>query len=77
LWQEQENDADWMGALLAAQACGCSIESGALAYLRHESEAGGGIAAAHAPSAERIRRLLPFTESARRLVEMAARKHMN
>lgn len=69
LWQEQEREADWMGALLAAQGAGCGIESGAMAYLRSESEAGGGIAAAHAPSAERIRLLLPFTESARRLAE--------
>ena len=73
LWQEQENEADWMGFLLAAQACGCSIESSALAYLRHEMDAGGGLAAAHAPSEERIRHLLPFTESARRLAQRAQR----
>ena len=73
LWQAQEQEADWLGALLAAQASGCSIESSALAYLRQENEAGGGIAAAHAPSAERIRQLLPFTESARRLVELVPR----
>ncbi len=70
LWQAQEEEADWMGALLAAQASGCSIESSALAYLRHETDAGGGMAAAHAPSAERIRLLLPFAESARRLAEL-------
>lgn len=71
LWQQQEHEADWVGALLAAQACGCSIEAGPLAYFRHDDESGGGIAAAHAPSAERMRRLLPFVESARRLTQQA------
>lgn len=69
LWQKQEREADWLGALLAAQACGCGIESGALAYFRRGDE-GGGIAAAHAPNAERIRQLQPFAESVRRLVEL-------
>ena len=73
LWQQQEHEADWVGALLAAQACGCSIENGALAYFRHDDESGGGIAAAHAPSAERMRQLLPFSESAQRLTERAPR----
>jgi Peptidase family M48 len=73
LWQQQEHDADWLGALLAAQACGCSIEAGALAYFRHDSESGGGIAAAHAPTMERMRQLLPFIESAWRLTARAAR----
>jgi hypothetical protein len=71
LWQEQEYEADWVGALLAAHATGCSIEAGALAYFRQDSESGGGIAAAHASNAERIRQLLPFAESARRLTERA------
>jgi Zn-dependent protease with chaperone function len=71
LWQEQEREADWLGALLAGQACGCGIESGALAYFRNGDE-GGGIAAAHAPNAERIRQLLPFAESVRRLVELGS-----
>jgi Zn-dependent protease with chaperone function len=73
LWQEQETEADWVGALLAAQSSGCSIEASALAYFRHDGESGGGIAAAHAPSAERMRQLLPFAESARRLAERAPR----
>ncbi len=73
LWQAQEQEADWMGSLLAAQACGCSIESGALAYLGDEINAGGGLAAAHAPSMERIRRLMPFTESAKHLVKLGQR----
>lgn len=71
LWQEQEYEADWVGALLAAHATGCSIEAGALAYFRQDGESGGGIAAAHAPNAERIRQLLPFAESARRLAGRA------
>jgi hypothetical protein len=73
LWQQQEHEADWLGALLAAQASGCSIEAGALAYLRRDGEAGGGIAAAHAPSTERMRQLLPFAESAQRLTGRATR----
>lgn len=71
LWQEQEHEADWVGALLAAHASGCSIEAGALAYFRQDAESGGGIAAAHAPSGERMRHLLPFAESARRLTKRA------
>jgi len=73
LWQAQEQEADWIGALLSAQASGCSIESGALAYFRQEIGAGGGVAAAHAPSMERIRQLLPFADSAKRLVELEPR----
>ncbi len=73
LWQAQEQEADWIGALLSAQASGCGIESGALAYLRQEIEAGGGVAAAHAPSLDRIRQLLPFADSAKRLVELGPR----
>lgn len=71
LWQQQEDEADWLGVLLAAQASGCSLEAGALAYLGHDPEAGGGLAAAHAPAMERVLRLLPFAESARRLGTMA------
>jgi Zn-dependent protease with chaperone function len=66
LWQDQEHEADWMGALLAAQASGCSMEAGALAYLRRD-QSGGGIAASHASSVERMQQLLPFAESAQRL----------
>lgn len=71
LWEDQEHEADWLGALLAAHAGGCSIEASALAYFRHDNESGGGMAAAHAPSMERMRQLLPFTESAQRLTERA------
>ena len=49
LWQQQEQEADWLGTLLAAQASGCSIERGALAYFRQDGESGGGMAAAHPP----------------------------
>ena len=73
LWQQQEQEADWLGTLLAAQASGCSIERGALAYFRQDGESGGGIAAAHPPSSERIGQLLPFAESARRLTQREAR----
>lgn len=71
LWQRQEEEADWLGALLAAQAGGCNLESGALAYLGHDPEAGGGLAAAHAPAMTRMLRLLPFADTARRLSERA------
>ena len=74
LWKQQEREADWLGALLAAQACGCSLEEGALAYFRQDDDdSGGGIAAAHPPNAERILQLLPFTESAQRLIAQAPR----
>ena len=73
MWQQQEQEADWLGALLAAQACGCNIEAGALAYFRDDGESGGGLAAAHASSRERMQQLLPFIESARRLAARAAR----
>ena len=74
LWQAQESEADWLGALLTAHASGCRIEAGALAYFRREGDAsGGGVAAAHAANGERVRHLLPFAESARRLAERAPR----
>jgi Zn-dependent protease with chaperone function len=73
LWQQQEQEADWLGALLAAQACGCSIRAGALAYFGEDGASGGGIAATHAPSADRMRQLLPFAESARRLANRMSR----
>ncbi len=72
LWQQQEREADWLGALLAAQVCGCSLEDSALAYFRRDDdEPGDDIVASHPPDAERIRQLLPFTESARRLTALA------
>ncbi|NTV87998.1 MAG: hypothetical protein HGA21_14810, partial [Burkholderiaceae bacterium] len=74
LWQQQEQEADWLGTLLAAQASGCSIERDALAYFRQNGESGGGgIAAAHPPSSERIAQLLPFAESAQRLTQREPR----
>lgn len=69
LWQDQETEADWVGALLAAQASGCNIESGAMAYLRRDIDSGGGLAASHAPGMERMRQLLPFAEAAQRLAD--------
>lgn len=66
LWQAQEQEADWLGSLLAA-ACGCDIEAGALAWFRHDGASGGGLAAAHAASHERTSQLTPFIEMARRL----------
>jgi len=72
LWQQQEREADWLGALLAAQVCGCSLEDSALAYFRQDDdEPGDDLVASHPPNAERIRQLLPFTESARRLMALA------
>ena len=68
-WQMQEREADWVGSLLAAEACGCRIEESALPFLRQEEGYGGGIAASHQASAERARFLQSFAASARRLAE--------
>ena len=67
LWQQQEREADWVGALLAAQACRCNIEDSALSYLRADQDDGGGVAAAHERSASRVRFLQAFGLSAKRL----------
>lgn len=67
LWQQQEREADWVGALLAAQASGCSLEAGALAYLEAQIGQGGGLAAAHEDSGERVRHLRGFADIAARL----------
>lgn len=66
-WHQQEHEADWMGALLAAQACKCSLEKSALSYLSEDGQYGGGLASAHAPESERIDSLRPFIDSARKL----------
>jgi predicted Zn-dependent protease len=70
LWQAQEREADWLGALLAA-ACGCDIEAGALAWFRKEGASGGGLAAAHAETRERVHELLQFGDMARQLAAHA------
>jgi hypothetical protein len=66
-WQQQEQEADWVGSLLAAQACGCSLEKGALSYLSKDGQEGGGLAAAHGTNAQRMSFLKAFVDSARRL----------
>lgn len=63
-WQQQEREADWVGALLAAQAGGCAMRDGALAYLDRQAGYGGGLAAAHETSAERVHFLAGFSASA-------------
>jgi hypothetical protein len=70
-WQQQEREADWVGSLLAAQACGCSLEKGALSYFRKDGQDGGGLAAAHDTNSERISFLKAFVDSARRLASRA------
>ena len=71
-WEAEEHEADWAGSLLAAQACGCTIEKGAMAFLHsHTDEAGGGIAAAHETDQTRIRELQPFIRSAHILADGA------
>lgn len=67
IWQQQEREADWVGALLAAQACKCSLEESALSYFGVGGGYGGGLAAAHDTDAERIRFLKAFADSARKL----------
>lgn len=71
LWQAQEQEADWLGSLLAA-ACGCDIEAGALAWFRHDGTSGGGLAGTHAASHERTSQLSHFIEMARRLAARSA-----
>ncbi|NWG87102.1 MAG: M48 family metalloprotease [Hydrogenophilaceae bacterium] len=66
-WQLQEREADWLGALLAAEAYGCTLEEGALPYLAAAEGDGGGLAAAHEASFGRAGFLMAFAESARRL----------
>jgi Zn-dependent protease with chaperone function len=69
MWQQQEREADWVGAMLSAQASGCSLQDGALSYLDADSGYGGGLGAAHEDSAERVRHLQGFAEPAARLAE--------
>lgn len=66
-WQQQELEADWIGALIAAEASGCTLEQGALGYLDGVDAEGGGVAATHGTLADRIEHLKVFSESARRL----------
>lgn len=68
-WEAEEREADWAGSLLAAQACGCSIEKGAIAFLRSAESEGGGIAASHKTDKERIKELKPFIPSAHILAD--------
>ena len=68
-WRQQEREADWVGALLAAQAGGCTLEDGALAYLGGDEASGGGLIAAHDENVERMRFLMNFVESAKRLAQ--------
>ncbi len=67
MWQQQEREADWVGSLLAAQACKCSLESGALSYFSADGQYGGGLASAHATGFERVSFLKAFIDSARTL----------
>lgn len=67
IWHQQEHEADWMGALLAAQACKCSLEKSALSYLSEDRQYGGGLASTHATGSERIDSLRPFVDSAKNL----------
>jgi hypothetical protein len=67
-WQQQEREADWVGSLLAAQACGCSLEKVALSYFRKDGQNGGGLAAAHDTNTKRVSFLKAFVDSAKILV---------
>lgn len=77
IWQRQEDEADWIGALLAAQGAGCNFAMGPVAYLRHELDSGGGVAAAHASGSTRLQRLLPFAPLADRLITSQREAAMN
>lgn len=67
IWQQQEREADWVGALLAAQACKCSLNSSALSYFSAAGQDGGGLAASHDTDSERKNFLKPFVDTARKL----------
>jgi Zn-dependent protease with chaperone function len=67
IWQQQERQADWVGSLLAAQACRCSLKNGALSYFSEDDPSGGGLAASHDIDSERVNFLKPFADSARKL----------
>jgi hypothetical protein len=67
IWLQQEREADWMGSLLAAQACKCSLENGALSYFSEDGQSGGSLAASHDTESERRDFLKPFVDSARKL----------
>lgn len=66
-WLQQEREADWVGSLLAAQACKCSLEQSALSYFNRQAQDGGGLASSHDTESERMNFLKPFAYSARRL----------
>jgi len=67
VWQGQERWADWVGALLAAEGAGCTLQVGALPYLDAKAGYGGGIGAAHEADAVRARFLAGFSEPVARL----------
>lgn len=71
IWLQQESEADWVGSLLAAQACKCSLESGALSYFGENDPSGASLAASHGPESERRDFLKPFVDSARKLASRA------
>jgi len=66
-WLQQEREADWVGSLLAAQACKCSLEKSALSYFSGNGQSGAGLASSHDTESERVNFLKPFTDSARKL----------
>lgn len=66
-WHAQEREADWVGSLLSAEATGCTLEDGALAYLGRQRGFGGGLASAHDDIGERLRQLSGFASMADRL----------
>lgn len=67
IWLQQEREADWVGSLLAAQACKCSLEKGALSYFSAAGQSGGGLASSHDTESERMNFLKSFVDSARKL----------
>jgi len=70
IWQSQERRADWVGALLAAQGSGCTLQEGALAYLAmNQAGFGGGLGAEHEANAKRVHDLAGFAEPVMRLAE--------
>ena len=72
VWQAQEHEADRLGSLLAAQAGGCELVAGALAFLGAEADNEAGLYLTHASARQRIAELLPFAERVRALVAQRA-----
>ncbi len=67
IWRAQEREADWVGVMLSAEATGCTVEDGGQAYLKRSDGHGGGLAASHDLTIDRLHLLAGFASMADRL----------